>query len=100
MDTQSLAELTQYKTSPSIKEGKAVIIISLRKKLSKSLLYALKPEVKQGRATFTKVKLVQIKKGVELRLKAREISNLRAAINTYLGLIRAVVETLEQIECE
>jgi tRNA threonylcarbamoyladenosine modification (KEOPS) complex Pcc1 subunit len=96
VDTVLQVEHTLPKHLSIIIKDEVHINIKASSKIIESIYRALKAEVKNQKS-FTKVRLNRTKVGLELTIKAQEISNLKAAINSHLNLIQASVKTLEQI---
>jgi tRNA threonylcarbamoyladenosine modification (KEOPS) complex Pcc1 subunit len=78
-------------------QSSVTIKFDLNPRVCSAVVAALEPEVQRGSEQFVDADVTMIDKHLILLLKAKDLTNLRAGVNSYFSLIRASSETLKSL---
>ncbi len=90
-------EPTTSRPKPAIVEASVTLEFDLDPRVCYAVAEALQPEVKRGSEQFVEAEVKVADGHLKLLLKAEDLANLRARVNSYFNLIRASSEALLSI---
>lgn len=81
-------------STPRLVEASAVIEFTFGSEVCRAISEALKPEVMLSSERFVKTAVEVDSESLKLKLRATDITVLRAGVNSYFNLVKASSETL------
>ena len=78
-----------------IKVAEAKILLKTNQKISKAVFSALRPEVEHRPSRFVDINMNVEGDAVKLEMKADSFPHFRAAVSSYLRLVKAAICVLE-----
>jgi len=79
---------------------KAIIRIAFNNDLSKLIYKAISPEVRDRISKRIEVNARDEDKSLIIEVQAEDITSLRAAVNSYLRILAALIRTLGELHAE